>query len=227
MLANIQIHKYLTISPSTNSNLEVVRTLMRRNIPPHKLMVTYMCGQDVNVSWFRNWTVWVNWMEARQYSRCHDRHVHRLTSPPAWDHWAVLLQSNACNNSTHHQLLAFGWTTHNGLWMEYLLSVLRPGLGSNVSSVWCVALFIIVSVLEKAAITLYICASCTSPNSISTISRSALHENRGQPHTHTLNTNHGNPSVAQSFWCWEVDQTKVPECSTADRQLHNVTASLI
>ena len=39
------------------------------------------------------------------------------------------------------------------------------------------------------------------PNSISTISMSALYKHRGQPHTHTLNTNHGNPSVAQSFWC--------------------------
>ena len=55
---------------------------------------------------------------------------------------------------------------------------------------------------------------------------SALYKHRGQPHTHTLNTNHGNPSVAQSFWCWEVDQTKAPECSTENWWLHNVTASL-
>ena len=33
MLANIQIHKNLTFAPSTNNNLEVLRTLMRQNIP--------------------------------------------------------------------------------------------------------------------------------------------------------------------------------------------------
>ena len=33
MLANAQIYKYLTVSPSTNNNLEVLRNLMRRNTP--------------------------------------------------------------------------------------------------------------------------------------------------------------------------------------------------
>ena len=33
MLANVQIYKYLIVSPSTNNNLEVLRTLMRQNIP--------------------------------------------------------------------------------------------------------------------------------------------------------------------------------------------------
>ena len=33
MLANIQIYKYLTVSPSSNNNIEVLRTLMRRNTP--------------------------------------------------------------------------------------------------------------------------------------------------------------------------------------------------
>ena len=127
MLAIIQIHKYLIVSPSTNNYLEVLRTLMRWNTPT-QIMVTYMCGQDPNVSWFRNWTMWVRHknilLGARQYSRCRDRHVHRLTSPPAWDHWAVVLQSNACNNSAHHQLLAFGWTTHIVCeWNTHYLSI--------------------------------------------------------------------------------------------------------
>ena len=30
-----------------------------------------------------------------------------------------------------------------------------------------------------------------------------------------LLTNHGNPSAAQCFWCWVVDQIMVPECKTA------------
>ena len=42
--------------------------------------------------------------------------------------------------------------------MEHPLSLYRPGLGSNVSSVWCMAPCIIVSLLEKAPIALYICA---------------------------------------------------------------------
>ena len=138
---------------------------------------------------------------------------------------------NTCNNSKHHPLLAFGWTTHNGLWMEYPLSLHRPGLGSNVSSVWCVACTMHYCF---CAIALYISPHylhlclCTSPNSIS------MHhfhvytaQTQETPHTHTVNTNHGNPSVVQSFWCWEVDQTKAPECSTANWPLHNVTASLI
>ena len=33
MLGNIHIYKYLTVSPSTNNNLEVLRTFMRQNIP--------------------------------------------------------------------------------------------------------------------------------------------------------------------------------------------------
>ena len=33
MLASIQIYKYLTVSPSTNNNLEVLRTSMRQNTP--------------------------------------------------------------------------------------------------------------------------------------------------------------------------------------------------
>ena len=33
MLANIQIHKYWTVSISTNNNLEVLVTLMKRNTP--------------------------------------------------------------------------------------------------------------------------------------------------------------------------------------------------
>ena len=73
---------------------------------------------------------------------------------------------------------------------------------------------------------LHACFVYVCPNFISTISKSALYKHRRQPHTHTLNTNHGNPSVAQSFWCWEVDQTKAPERNTTNWWLHNVTACL-
>ena len=221
--------KYTDIWPLVPALITILRCwgLQWEKIHPHKVMVTYMCGQDLDVSWFRNWTVWVrhkvNWMGARQCSRSHDRHVHSTTSM-ARLRSSVSKVRNTCNNSKHHPLLAFGWTTHNGLWMEYLLPLYRAGLGSNVSSVWCVAPCIIAG---KASIALYICSLCTSPNSELTISMSTLHKRRGQPHTHTLNTNHGNPSVAQSFWCWEVDQTKAPECNTVNWQLHNVTASLI
>ena len=39
-----------------------------------------------------------------------------------------------------------------------------------------------------------------------------------------LKTNHRDPSAAQSFWCWEVDQTKAPEGITSNWWLHTVTA---
>ena len=46
----MQIYKYLTISSSTHNNLVVLRTLTEQNTPPHKITVTYMCVQDLNVS---------------------------------------------------------------------------------------------------------------------------------------------------------------------------------
>ena len=95
------------------------------------ITVTYMC-----VSWFWNWAVQirykVTWMGATQYSRSHDRHVHCLTSPPAWHHCAILFQNNTCNNSTHHPLLAFGWADHNSGWVDYIPS----SKGQDLDQIW-------------------------------------------------------------------------------------------
>ena len=37
-----------------------------------------------------------------------------------------------------------------------------------------------------------------------------------QLHSYSIVTNHGNPSVAQSFSQWEDDQTKTPECINSE-----------
>ena len=78
----------------------------------------------------------------------------------------------------------------------------KPGLRENVSNAKCGAIYVsMLENLSKASVQPFTFVVCTFPNSISTISVSALYKCRGQPHIHTLNTNHGNPGVAQFFWC--------------------------
>ena len=50
-------------------------------------------------------------MGARQYSRCHDRHVHRLTSPPARHPVHVQQCFKIMHVITEH-------TIHSDLWMN-------------------------------------------------------------------------------------------------------------
>ena len=134
-------------------------------------------------------------MGTTQYSRSHDRHVHSLTSPPAWHHCAIAFQNNTCNTSTHHSLLSLEQTTIVHEWNTYHHLKARIWIKCELCEVWHHELCLPIQSLRIT------CVRCTCPNSISTISMSALYKHRGQPHTQTLKTNHGNPSVAQSFWC--------------------------
>ena len=138
-------------------------------------------------------------------------------------------QNIACNNSTHHPLLAFGWANHSSKWVEYLPSSKGQDL-DQMRAVWSAAPILCLCWRTyprfSVKVSQHKVLHQTRLNSISTIFVSALYKHRGQPHTHTLNTNHGNPSVAQFSCCWEVDQTKAPESSTANWWLHTVTASL-
>ena len=159
-------------------------------------------------------------MGATQYNRSHDRHEHRLTSPPAWHRCALVFQNNTWNNNKYLLLLASEQLT---IFVSGLLTI---SIGQNLNHLWAI---------QSVRPLLCLCWK-TYPrpqhNPIHFCFKHALTPYPPFPCLHctntgdslTLNTNHGNHSVGQFFWCWEVDQTKGPEYSTANWWLHNVTA---
>ena len=141
-------------------------------------------------------------MGATQYSRSHDRHVHSLTSPPACTTVPICLKiMHVITVNIIHS-----WPLNEQLTLvcernTYYLQ--RPGFGSKVSNSKCGTHFCVCprKPTQSPKVWPHTLLLQACPNSRSTISMYALHKHRGQPHTHTLNTNHGNPSVVQSFCC--------------------------
>ena len=140
-----------------------------------------MCVQDLNVSWFWNWTLQVRhkgtWMGATQYSKSHDRTMHRFTSPKAWHHCVTVcfILTHIISAETIH--FEVGWTTHNGVnGMPIISTKARIRIKCEQYEAWhhCCLCWKTTHGLSNP---LYLC-SIDVQNSVSTISMSALYKHR-------------------------------------------------